>query len=137
SGIRCGANVEQHRSGRALDDRATAAARGEAPLCVDARPGRGGARLDAGGQRPKARRMSPRLDVLRILIVDDHALFRRGLREVLEEEPDLRVVAEAADGMEALQRVRELRPGRLDLVLMDLDMPTMSGIAATREIVAE
>jgi two-component system nitrate/nitrite response regulator NarL len=81
--------------------------------------------------------MRSRLDALRILIVDDHALFRRGLRDVLEEEPDLRVVAEAADGLEALKRVRELRPGRLDLVLMDLDMPTMGGIAATRQIVVE
>ena len=81
--------------------------------------------------------MTSRLDALRILIVDDHALFRRGLRDVLEEEPDLRVVAEAADGVEALERVRELRPGRLDLVLMDLDMPALDGIAATRQIMVE
>jgi len=93
--------------------------------------------MDASIQRQEARRMSPHPDVLRILIVDDHALFRRGLRDVLEEEQDLEVVAEAANGVEALRRVRELRPGRLDLVLMDLDMPTMGGIAATRQIVAE
>ena len=74
---------------------------------------------------------------LRILIVDDHPLIRRGIREVIDEEEDMRVVAEAADGEEAIQRVRELRPHGLDLVLMDVDMPCLDGIAATRRILAE
>ncbi len=76
-----------------------------------------------GGDRP-----------LRILIVDDHPLVRRGIREVIDEEDDMRVVAEAADGEEAIRRVRELRPHGLDLVLMDIDMPGLDGIAATERI---
>ena len=71
---------------------------------------------------------------LRILIADDHPFFRRGLREVLEEEADMRVVAEAADGEEAVRRACELRPHGLDLVLMDIDMPRLDGISATKQI---
>ena len=74
---------------------------------------------------------------LRLLLVDDHALFRRGLREVLEEEPDLRVVAEAGDGEAGVRRAQELWPGGLDLVLMDIEMPRLDGIAAAKRILAE
>jgi len=66
-----------------------------------------------------------------VLIVDDHALFRRGLQMVLDGEPDIEVVGEAADGHQALDRAQELMP---DVVLMDVRMPRRSGIEATREI---
>jgi two-component system response regulator NreC len=66
-----------------------------------------------------------------ILIVDDHAIFRAGLRLLLERQPDLTVVGEAASGQEALRAVKELRP---DLVLMDVAMPGMNGLEATQRI---
>ena len=66
-----------------------------------------------------------------VLIVDDHAVVRRGLRAFLESEGDIEVVGEAADGAGALQQVQELLP---DVVLMDLVMPGMDGITATRKI---
>jgi len=66
-----------------------------------------------------------------VLIVDDHALFRRGLQMVLEQEPDIEVVGEAADGHEALEKAQELMP---DVVLMDVRMPKRTGIEATQEI---
>ncbi len=68
---------------------------------------------------------------IRVVIADDHDLFRRGLRMVLEAEEDIEVVAEAADGQEAVARVEELAP---DVVLMDVRMPRMGGIEATRLI---
>lgn len=74
---------------------------------------------------------------LRLLIADDHAFMRRGIRDIIDEEPDMQVVAEAADGREAVERVRRLRPNHLDLVLMDVDMPIQNGIEATRQILAE
>jgi DNA-binding NarL/FixJ family response regulator len=67
----------------------------------------------------------------RILLADDHTVVRRGLRLVLEAEPDLEVVAEAADGAEAVQRVAS---GDVDLVVLDVAMPRMTGLQATREI---
>ncbi|TMC09970.1 MAG: response regulator transcription factor [Chloroflexi bacterium] len=70
---------------------------------------------------------------LRVLIVDDDDLMRAGLRAVLSTDEGLEVVAEAADGREALERTRRLLP---DVVLMDVRMPIVDGIAATREIVA-
>jgi two-component system NarL family response regulator len=66
-----------------------------------------------------------------VLIVDDHALFRRGLELVLAAEPDLDVVGEAGDGVEAIERATELTP---DVVLMDVRMPGVGGIEATRRI---
>ena len=69
--------------------------------------------------------------VIRILIADDHSVVREGLRMFLGRDPELTVVGEAADGEEAVQLARQLRP---DLVLMDLLMPVMDGITATLAI---
>jgi DNA-binding NarL/FixJ family response regulator len=70
-------------------------------------------------------------DAIRVLIVDDHALFRRGLQMVLEGEPDIDVVGEASDGHEAIEQSEKTTP---DVVLMDVRMPKRSGIEATRAI---
>jgi DNA-binding NarL/FixJ family response regulator len=70
-------------------------------------------------------------DAIRVLIVDDHALFRRGLEMVLAQEQDIVVVGEASDGTEAVQKAQELMP---DIVLMDVRMPKRGGIEATRQI---
>ncbi|MGH3086035.1 MAG: response regulator [Rubrobacteraceae bacterium] len=69
--------------------------------------------------------------MIRILITDDHKVVRHGLRGFLELEPELEVVGEASNGREAVDMARTLRP---DVVLMDLLMPVMDGIEATREI---
>jgi DNA-binding NarL/FixJ family response regulator len=68
-------------------------------------------------------------DPIRVLIVDDHALFRRGLEMVLAEEPDIELVGEASDGAEAVEKAGEALP---DVVLMDIRMPKSSGIEACR-----
>lgn len=73
------------------------------------------------------------MSTIRTLIVDDHALVRAGLRALLGCEPDIEVVGEAASGVEAVEKVAELRP---DVVLMDLTMPGLSGLDATRQIAA-
>src|SRR6059036_2774346 len=67
---------------------------------------------------------------LRVLLVDDHDLFRTGLRNLLEEQ-GVQIVGEAANGQDAVRCVREVAP---DVVVMDLNMPGMSGVEATREI---
>lgn len=71
---------------------------------------------------------------IRILLVDDHAIFRAGLRVLLELYPDYEVVGEAGDGREALAQVRDLSP---DIVLMDIAMPGLDGLTATRLILEE
>ena len=71
---------------------------------------------------------------IRILIVDDHFIVRMGLKGVLNMQPDMRVVAEAEDGSEAIQRFREQRP---DVALVDLRMPGMAGTEAIAAIHAE
>ncbi len=72
--------------------------------------------------------------MLRLLLVDDHALFREGLVNLFRYESDFRVVGEAEDADGALARARELLP---DLVLMDIDLPGADGVAATRKIKGE
>ena len=69
--------------------------------------------------------------MIRVLIADDQALVRGGLRLILDAEPDIEVVAEAADGHEAVTRAIESRP---DVVLMDIRMPALDGIEATRRL---
>ncbi|UCC59520.1 MAG: response regulator transcription factor [Dehalococcoidia bacterium] len=71
---------------------------------------------------------------IRILIADDHTVLRQGTRRLLEDEPDMEVVAEALDGDEAVNLARELKP---DVVLMDIAMPGLDGIAATKMIKQE
>ncbi|MDY7039799.1 MAG: response regulator transcription factor [Chloroflexota bacterium] len=71
---------------------------------------------------------------IRVVIVDDHPLFRQGLRRVLEDEENLEVVGEVDDGEDALRVVRELTP---DVVLMDINLPSMNGLQVTRNLKAD
>jgi DNA-binding NarL/FixJ family response regulator len=71
---------------------------------------------------------------LRILLADDHKMLRDGLRLLIDSQPDMRVVGEAATGKEALMRARETRP---DIVVMDLSMPELNGLQATEQLIAE
>jgi DNA-binding NarL/FixJ family response regulator len=70
-------------------------------------------------------------DKISVVLVDDHALVRRGFRRLLEDAPDIEVLGEASDGREAVKMVRELQP---NVVLMDCALPGASGLTATREI---
>ncbi|MGC8874838.1 MAG: response regulator [Chloroflexia bacterium] len=70
-------------------------------------------------------------ETLTVLIVDDHPLFRQGVRAVLEREPDLRVVGEAGDGQEAIRLAEELAP---DVVLIDISLPGLNGLEVARVI---
>ena len=70
---------------------------------------------------------------IRVLVVDDHAILRDGICSLLERQEDIRVVGEATNGREAVERVQDLLP---DLVLMDVAMPEMNGLEATRQIKA-
>ncbi|WP_181311118.1 response regulator [Nocardioides campestrisoli] len=75
--------------------------------------------------------MSPADRPARVLLADDHALVRRGVRMILEAEPDLEVVAEAADGAAAVQAVREVP---IDLAILDVAMPRLTGLQAARQL---
>ena len=66
-----------------------------------------------------------------VLLVDDHALVRRGFRRILEDEADITVAGEASDGQEAVRLANELRP---NVIVMDCAMPGMNGLEATRKI---
>jgi DNA-binding NarL/FixJ family response regulator len=72
--------------------------------------------------------------VIRVVLADDQALIRGGLRSILESEPDITVVGEAGDGRQAIEACRRLRP---DLVLMDVQMPELDGITAARQLLAD
>src|SRR5208283_4746861 len=71
---------------------------------------------------------------LTVLLVDDHALVRRGFRRILEDEPTFQVVGEASDGLEAVQLAEQLHPA---VIVMDCALPQMNGIEATRRILAK
>src|SRR5215213_5980937 len=83
----------------------------------------------SGGEIP--RQPGPRTEPIRVLIADDHVLFRRGLEMVLGQEPDFTLVGEAADGEEAVAMAADLLP---DVVLLDVRMPKLSGIEAAAKI---
>ena len=71
------------------------------------------------------------LSTVRILVVDDHVLFRHFVVELLGKRPELQVVGEASDGLEALQMAVELRP---DLILLDIGLPSLNGLKVARQI---
>jgi two-component system NarL family response regulator len=81
------------------------------------------------GTSAAPRDSSLRAEPIRTMIVDDHALFRRGLEMVLDEEPDIELVGQASDGTEAVEKAAESLP---DIVLMDIRMPRSNGIEACR-----
>lgn len=76
---------------------------------------------------------TPDAPAIRVLLADDHALVRRGVRLILDREPDLEVVAEAGDGAEAIELART---HEVDLAVLDIAMPRMTGLQAARELVA-
>jgi DNA-binding NarL/FixJ family response regulator len=70
----------------------------------------------------------------RILLADDHEIFRRGLRSILESRPELEVCGEAVDGLDAFEKTKQLLP---DIVLMDVSMPNIDGLQATKLILSQ
>jgi DNA-binding NarL/FixJ family response regulator len=78
--------------------------------------------------------MNRTMDNLRVLLVDDHALFRQGVKSLLDSHPGIEVVGSTGDGQEAIAMTRQTRP---DAILMDVEMPRCSGLEATRQIKRE
>jgi DNA-binding NarL/FixJ family response regulator len=74
------------------------------------------------------------MKVIRLLIADDHPVFRYGLKALLETEPGFEIVGEASNGEEAVKLAREVQP---DVILMDITMPGLNGIEATRQILGD
>lgn len=68
---------------------------------------------------------------IRVVLADDHSVVRKGVREFLEEEPDIDVIGEASDGLQAVELATELQP---DVIVMDIKMPQLSGVDATKRI---
>jgi PAS domain S-box-containing protein len=88
----------------------------------------------AAYDRKETAEKAPAQDRIRLVLVDDHKIMRQGLRELLREQPEMEVVGEAENGLEGLKMVSRLRP---DAVIMDITMPVLNGIEATRLIVAD
>src|SRR5512135_2359531 len=78
--------------------------------------------------------MSERQDIIRIVIADDHPIFREGLRKLLETEPGFFVVGVASDGLDVIQQVRETKP---DVLLLDVAMPRMNGLEVLKTLANE
>ncbi len=102
---------------------------GVRPEGIPAQPVRPG--TSQAARSPQAASAASGADPIRVLLVDDHALLRRGLDIVLQQEPDIEVVGEAGDGAEAVEKAAELLP---DVVLLDVKMPKRGGIEAAAAI---
>lgn len=72
--------------------------------------------------------------IIEVLLADDHPVVRRGLKSTIEEDKSIRVIAEAADGNDALRQIMELRPS---VTILDIDMPGMNGLSVARQLAAE
>jgi len=80
---------------------------------------------------PEMSRTAKMKKLIKVLLVDDHPIVRKGIASCLAKSPDLQILGEAADGVEALRKAREMTP---DVILMDIDMPNMSGLAVTQAL---